>query len=80
MATSLKAEQFPTTDGLDRYRLRWRVERGFKRLKTLVGLQGPPGTDEASARADVLAHRLMVLLLEPLADALEDSPHRAKAA
>ncbi len=80
VVTSLKAEAFSTMDGLDLYRLRWRIELGFKRLKSLIGLNGPPGTDVASARAYVLAHRLMILLLEPLVDALEDSPHWAKAA
>jgi hypothetical protein len=80
VVTSLEAEEFSTTDVLALYRLRWRIELGFKRLKSLIGLQGPPGTDEASARAYVLAHLLMMLLLEPLIDALEDSPHWAKAA
>jgi hypothetical protein len=80
VVTSLKAEEFSTADVLALYRLRWRIELGFKRLKSLIGLQGPPGTDEASARAYVLAHLLMMLLLEPLIDALEDSPHWAKAA
>jgi hypothetical protein len=80
VVTSLKAAEFSAADVLDLYRLRWRVELGFKRLKSVVGLQGPPGTDEASARAYVLAHLLMMLLLEPLVDALEDSPHWANAA
>ncbi len=73
VVTSLKAKEFSTADVLALYRLRWRVELGFNRLKSLVGLQGPPSTDEASARAYVLAHLLMMLLLEPLVDALEDS-------
>jgi len=50
VATSLTPAEFSTTDVLDLYRLRWRVELGFKRLKSLVGLQGAPGTDDASAR------------------------------
>ncbi len=65
---------------LDLYRLRWRVELGFKRLKSVIGLQGPPGKDEASAKAYILSHLLMNLLLEPLLDAFEDSPHWASAA
>jgi IS4 transposase len=80
VVTSLKAEEFSTTDVLDLYRLRWRIELGFKRLKSLVGLEGPPGKDEASARAYILAHLLVLLLLEPLVDAFEDSPHWAEAA
>ena len=59
------------------YRLRWRIELGFKRLKSLIGLRGSPGTDERSARPWLLAHLLMILLLEPLIDELEDSPRSA---
>jgi hypothetical protein len=80
IVTSLDAAAFSTKDVLDLYRLRWRIEMGFKRLKSLVGLGGPPGKDEATARAYVLAHLLMMLLLEPLVDAFEDSPHWACAA
>ncbi|MBK8209060.1 MAG: transposase [Rhodospirillales bacterium] len=64
LITSLEPEAFPTVDVLALYRLRWRIELGFKRLKSLIGLQGPPGRDERSARAYVLAHLLMILLLE----------------
>jgi hypothetical protein len=80
LVTSLSVEQFPTADVLALYRLRWRIELGFKRLKSLVGLKGPPGTDERSARPHVLAHLLMILLLEPLIDELEVSPRSAEAA
>lgn len=77
--TSLKPEDFSATDVLALYRLRWRIELGFKRLKSLVGLKAPPGNNERSARAYVLAHLLMILLLEPLVDEFEDSPHWAVA-
>jgi IS4 transposase len=80
LVTSLSAADFATADVLALYRLRWRIELGFKRLKSLIGLKGPPGTDERSARPYVLAHLLMILLLEPLIDELEDSPPLAKAA
>ena len=79
LVTSLAPEAFPTADIVALYRLRWRIELAFKRLKTMVGLSGPPGFDECSARAWVLAHLLMILLLEPLIDAFEDSPRRAAA-
>lgn len=77
LVTSLSPEAFPTADILALYRLRWRIELAFKRLKSVVGLHGPPGVDERSARPYVLAHLLMILLLEPLVDALEDSPRSA---
>jgi hypothetical protein len=80
VVTSLKAVEYSAQDVLDLYRLRWRVELGFKRLKSVIGLQGPPGKDEASAKAYILSHLLMNLLLEPLLDAFEDSPHWANAA
>src|SRR5882757_10691321 len=80
LVTSLKPTEFATADVLALYRLRWRIELGFKRLKSLIGLKGPPGTDERSARPHVLAHLLTILLLEPLLDELEDSPRLAEAA
>jgi len=43
MITSLKQKDFATADVLALYRLRWRIELGFKRLKSLIGLKGPPG-------------------------------------
>ena len=80
LVTSLPANSFSTEDILALYRLRWRIELGFKRLKSLIGLKQPPGTDERSAKPWILAHLLMILLLEPLVDALEDSPRWAQAA
>ena len=80
LVTSLPADGFSTQDVLDLYRLRWRIELGFKRLKSLIGLNGPPGTDPLTARPYILAHLLMILLLEPLIDEFEDSPRQATAA
>ncbi len=80
LVTSLAPDTFSTSDILALYRLRWRIELAFKRLKNLVGLKGPPGTDERSARPYVLAHLLLMLLLEPAIDAFEVSPRQAHAA
>lgn len=80
LVTSLNPEDFLTADVLALYRLRWRIELGFKRLKSLIGLKGPPGADERSARPYVLAHLLIILLLEPLIDEFEDSPRLPAAA
>ncbi len=71
LVTSLASEDFSAADILALYRLRWRIELAFKRLKSLIGLKGPPGADERSARPYVLAHLLVILLLEPLVDELE---------
>jgi hypothetical protein len=80
VVTSLKPEEFTTEDILALYRLRWRIELAFKRLKSLVGLKGPPGFNKRSAKPYLLAHLLMILLLEPLIDEFEDSPRLAQAA
>ncbi len=80
LVTSLAPEEFATEDVLALYRLRWRIELGFKRLKSLIGLKTPPGTDERSARPYLLAHLLIILLLEPLVRGIEDSPRWAEAA
>src|SRR5262245_36698552 len=45
LVTSLTPEEFSTADVLALYRLRWRIELAFKRLKSLLGLKGPPGFD-----------------------------------
>ncbi len=80
LVTSLSPEAFPTAEVLALYRLRWRIELAFKRLKSLLGLKGPPGTDERSAKPYILAHLLFILLLEPLLDEFEISPRWADAA
>lgn len=80
IVTSLACKDYSAADILALYRLRWRIELAFKRLKSLIGLKGPPGFDERSAKPYVLAHLLAILLLEPLVDELEDSPRWAIAA
>jgi hypothetical protein len=80
LVTSLSRDDYASEDVLALYRLRWRIELAFKRLKSLIGLRGPPGIDERSARPFVLAHLLAILLLEPLIDELEDSPRWLLAA
>ena len=80
LVTSLARDEFSTKDVLALYRLRWRIELGFKRLKSLIGLKTPPGTNPRSARPYLLAHLLIILLLEPLVREFEDSPHWAEAA
>ena len=74
LITSLAAEAYSADDVLALYRLRWRIELAFKRLKSLTGLKEPPGFDERSAKPWILAHLLLALLIEPLADGLGDSP------
>jgi len=58
----------------------WDIELAFKRLKSLIGLKGPPGKHPDSARPYILAHLLLILILEPVIDEFEDSPHWDEAA
>jgi Transposase DDE domain len=80
IVTSLDREEYPLSAISALYRLRWRIEIAFKHLKSGVGLVGPPGEDQRSAKAHILCNLLLALLTEPLiADHLGDSPRRAAA-
>jgi hypothetical protein len=77
LVTSLKASEFSAEALGTLYRSRWRIEMAFKRMKSLIGLGGPPGADPQVAKAWILAHLLLVLLLEPHTSAPEISPRMA---
>jgi len=77
LITSLDAIAFSSRETGELYRARWRIEMAFKRLKSIVGLSGPPGQDPEVAKTWILAHLLMTLLLEPLTSAPEISPRLA---
>lgn len=79
LLTSLSHEEFSADGICDLYRARWRIEIAFKRLKSLLGLAGPPGEDPDVAKSWILAHLLMVLLLEPHTAVIEDSPRLGQA-
>src|SRR5919106_417548 len=77
LVTSLDRDEYPLSAISDLYRLRWRIEIGFKHLKSGMGLTGPPGDDPRSARAHILCHLLLALLTQPLiAEHPGDSPRR----
>lgn len=78
IVTTLRTEEFPSEAVLELYRLRWRIELAFKRLKSLIGLKSPPGVD--TAKPWILAHLLMILLIEPLTSELDVSPRWKMAA
>ena len=80
LVTTLDAEAVPAHGVLALYRLRWRIELAFKRLKSQIGLAAPPGSDPGTAKAWLLAHLLVALLLEPLTGGFEVSPRRPPAA
>ncbi len=77
LVTSLDAKAFSSSKIGELYRTRWRIEMAFKRLKSIIGLSGPPGEDGAVAKTWILAHLLMVLLLEPHTSAPGISPRMA---
>ena len=77
LITSLDAIAFSSSETGELYRARWRIEMAFKRLKSIVGLSGPPGQDPEVAKTWILAHLLMSLLLEPHTSAPEISPRLA---
>ena len=79
MVTSLAPADYATEKVLELYRLRWRIEVAFKRMKSLAGLKGPPGECPLVAKAWVLCHLIVVLLTEAHLTALGDSPHWAPA-
>ena len=80
LVTSLPKATFSLADIGELYRLRWRIEIGFKHLKSGVGLGSPPAATEETAKAYILAHLLMILLTEPLiAEHPGYSPRRAVA-
>lgn len=56
------------------YRLRWRIELAFKRLKSLISIDRLPARDEGLARTWILAHLIAALLIEDLNPELRDSP------
>ena len=68
LVTSLAKDTFSLEDVLKLYRMRWRIELAFKRLKSLIGLRAPPAKDPRLAKPWILSHLLSILLLEPLID------------
>jgi IS4 transposase len=74
LITSLSEKPFPTDDILKLYRMRWRIELAFKRLKSLIGLRSPPAKDPRLAKPWILSHLLMILLVDPLISEFGGSP------
>jgi Transposase DDE domain len=74
LVSSLGRDEYPSKTVLELYRMRWRIELAFKRLKSLVGLRSPPSDDLRLAKPWILAHFLVALLTEPLIEELGVSP------
>lgn len=68
LMTSIPAAQQPAERILSLYRNRWQIELGFKRLKTLGGLDRLPASDPDLARTWLLAHLIAAVLTDEIAN------------
>ena len=66
LLTSLPAERVPISRVVALYRQRWQVELGFKRLKSIGGIDRLPAADPALARSWLLAHLIAAVLTDQL--------------
>jgi len=62
-------ETWPARDLLEYYRLRWQIELGFKRLKSILGAGHLPKKDPASCRAWLHGKLVVSLLIERMLEA-----------
>lgn len=67
LVTSLPAGRCPAAEVVRLYRARWQVELGFKRLKSLGGLDALRAADPALARTWLLAQLIGAVLTEDFA-------------
>jgi len=74
LVTSLDRERADTGQLAALYRLRWRIELAFKRLKSLINIDRLPAKGEGLARTWILAHLIAALLIEDLSPELRDAP------
>ena len=74
LLTSLPAQRATPERIVQLYRQRWQVELGFKRLKTIGGIDQLPATNPALARTWLLAHLIAAVLTDELACRLVGFP------
>lgn len=67
--TSIDDQALPSEDVLEIYRFRWQIELAFKRLKSLLDLNGLPAKDPSLASAFIYSKILAALLLDDLTQA-----------
>jgi hypothetical protein len=73
LITSLDRERASPEQLGGLYRLRWRIELAFKRMKSLLHIDRLPAKDEGLARTWIFAHLIVALLIEDLSPHLRDS-------
>jgi hypothetical protein len=74
LVTSLPVRGHSTRQVLDRYPDRWQVEIGFKRFKTLGGIDELPAADPDLARTWLLAHLIATVLIDDLVNEIVAFP------
>jgi hypothetical protein len=74
LLTSLDSARCAAHDVLELYRLRWQIELAFKRLKSIVHLDGLPAKDPDLVRSWIYAKLIVALLLEDTTRVALDSP------
>lgn len=74
LITSLSPDQADPAALGALYKLRWRIELAFKRLKSLLRIDRLPAKDEKLASAWIFSHLIAALLIEDLTPHLRDSP------
>jgi hypothetical protein len=73
VATSLDQADFPASEVLALYRLRWQIELAFKRLKSLLHIDKLPAKTERGGLSWLYAHLILALAVEAEAQDLLDS-------
>jgi hypothetical protein len=74
LVTSLPIRGHSARQVLDRYPDRWQVEIGFKRFKTLGGIDELPAADPDLARTWLLAHLIATVLIDDLVNEIVAFP------
>jgi hypothetical protein len=74
LITSLERKRASPEQLTALYRLRWRIELAFKRLKSLLSIDRLPAKDEGLAKTWILAHLIAALLIEDLSPELRAAP------
>lgn len=77
LLTSLARNAQPAEQVVAIYPHRWQIEIGFKRLKTLGGLDELPAADPRLARSWILAHLIAAVLTDDLANEIVGFPPSA---
>jgi len=73
LGTSLPPEHYPANEVLAAYRLRWQIERAFKRLKSLIHIDKLPARTDLGARSWLYPHLILALLCDDLSQVFLNS-------